>query len=289
MKRSRPKTLEPISGSIFLIVFLHLVAAAGAWWWWRDGRLQAFQAEESRLAWMHPGDFKSGLPPVMAAVAPDADGKAAADAKSTASVRPKSDEPPVQKATLVAAPPEHLSLEPVPNATSTPLFAPAITAPKPSANRSITLRRVHEKPPPGSMRIRSPAPPMSSPTLLDIARLNTLRPAPPIPPPGAAAAVLEEDANLDAVDEAVNAAFLAAWIAPPLDAVPASQREARLNIAIGKDGTVLKAQMSKFSGSHVLDQSIIESASRVKKISAALPSNFAKDSYDLELNFLLLP
>lgn len=289
MKRSRPKTLEPISGSIFLIVFLHLAAAAGAWWWWRDGRLQAFKAEESRLAWMYPGDFKSGLPPEIATVSPEQGTKAVADTKSTASARTKSDEPPVQKAMLVAPPPEHLTLEPVPNANSTPLFAPAITAPKPSANRSITLRRVHEKPPPGSTRIRSPAPPMSSPTLLDIARLNTLRPSPPIPPPGAAAAALETDADLDAVDEAVNAAFLAAWTAPALDAVPATQREARLNIAIGKDGTVVKAQMSKFSGSHVLDQSIIESASRVKKISAALPSNFAKDSYDLELNFLLLP
>jgi TonB family protein len=71
--------------------------------------------------------------------------------------------------------------------------------------------------------------------------------------------------------------------------VPTAQREARLNIAIGKDGTVLKAQMSKFSGSHVLDQSILEAAARVKKISSALPSNFPKDSYDLELNFLLLP
>jgi hypothetical protein len=47
--------------------------------------------------------------------------------------------------------------------------------------------------------------------------------------------------------------------------------------------------MSKFSGSHDLDQSIIEATAQVKKISATLPSNFSKDSYDLELNFILLP
>jgi hypothetical protein len=47
--------------------------------------------------------------------------------------------------------------------------------------------------------------------------------------------------------------------------------------------------MSKFSGSHALDQSILEAAAKVKKISITLPSNYSKDSYDLELNFLLLP
>ena len=71
--------------------------------------------------------------------------------------------------------------------------------------------------------------------------------------------------------------------------MPEGQREGRLNISIGKDGTILKAQMNKFSGSHVLDQSILEAAAKVKKISTTLPSNYSKDSYDLELNFLLLP
>ena len=47
--------------------------------------------------------------------------------------------------------------------------------------------------------------------------------------------------------------------------------------------------MNKFSGSHVLDQSILEAAAKVKKISTTLPSIYTKDSYDLELNFLLLP
>jgi len=130
---------------------------------------------------------------------------------------------------------------------------------------------------------------MSSPTLLDIARLQTLRPTPPPSGTAPGGTVVEEEVSMDAVDEAVNTAFLTNWVAPPIDAVPASQREARLNLSIGKDGTVLKAQMSKFSGSHVLDQSILEAAATVKKVSATLPSNFPNDSYDLELNFLLLP
>ena len=179
-------------------------------------------------------------------------------------------------------------MEPVPNPTTPPLFAgTAATAAKPSANRSITLRRAMDKRP-GTTQFGVAVPPMTSPTLMDIARLNALRPT-AIPAPGAGKDAAVEEVNLDPVDEAVNTDFLAFWVAPPIESVPDGQREARMNISIGKDGTVLKAQMNKFSGSHALDQSILEAASKVKKISTTLPSNYAKDSYDLELNFLLLP
>lgn len=199
------------------------------------------------------------------------------------------EDPPVQKATLVAAPPDQHRMEPAPNNGNTPLFAPPSPAPKPSANRNITLRRMRSKPT-TPMAGKSPAPPMANTTLLDIARLNTLRPPSP-PKPGTAAPVDDtaNNAGLDAVDDAMNTAFLAVWIAPPIDAVPAAQREARLNLSLGADGTVVRSQMSKFSGSHVLDQSILEAAANVKKIPVTLPENYTKDSYDVELNFLLLP
>ncbi len=285
MKRSRPTTLEPISAAMFVIISLHFAAAFGVWWWWQEKHVGQRHNAETRLIWMNPSDFKALAPPTVAPVAKPATATPKA-AKITAAEPRKTNDPPVQKATLVAAPPQQHQMVPVQNETGTPLFAAATSVTKPAANRSITLRRAPEKRA-GSPAYGSPAPPMSSPTLMDIARLNTLRP-PPVPIPGQDTAVVEE-VNLDAVDQAVNSEFLAGWTAPPIDAVPAAQREARLNISIGKDGTLLKAQMSKFSGSHVLDQSILEAASRVKKISAALPSNFTKDSYDLELNFLLLP
>lgn len=282
MKRSRPTTLEPISASMFVVVAVHVAIAGGLAWWWHDhGALQL----QPRLTWMKPSDFSAAtLAPTRPAVT-----QARSQPVSEAKAKPApSTEEPVQKATLVAAPPEPQRMEPVPNDAATPpLFAPAILAPKPSANRSITLRRVLEKPAVTAVPGK-PAPPMTSSTLLDIARLNTLRANPTIPPP---ANVSDPDAevNLDAVDEALNAAFLAHWTAPPLTVVPEAQREARLNISIGRDGTVLKSQMSKFSGSHDLDQSIIQAAAQVKKIPTTLPSNYSKDSYDLELNFLLLP
>ncbi len=297
MNRKRPTTLEPISAAAIVIVSLHLAAVFGVWWWWQNVRTPQRNARAMQLAWMKPSDFKNLAPPpaVPRAIKVASAAKAAKKALFPVPVpvpaptpKPTAADAPVQKATLVAAPPQQHQMEPVPNTTGAPLFAGTITQPiKPSANRSITLRRAPEKRP-GSTVFSAPVPPITSPTLMDIARLNTMRPS-AIPPPGSSDSSPAEEVNLDAVDEAVNTAFLANWVAPPIDSVPNNQREGRLNISIGKDGTVLKAQMSKFSGSHVLDQSILEAAAKVKNISATLPSNFPNDSYDLEMNFLLLP
>lgn len=285
MNRKRPPTLEPISAAMFVVVSLHLAAAFAVWWWWQETGARRARFSDAGLTWMRPGDFKAPL-----SLPAPASNKAMATAAATKPPVPpqKADDPPVQKATLVAAPVQQHQMEPVPHTAGTPLFAQSTPAAKPSANRSITLRRAQERPT-GPTAFGSPAPPIASPTLLDIARLNTLRPPPPIPMPDNEGATKVDEVDLDGVDEAVNAAFLGAWTAPPIDGVPAGQREARLNISIGKDGTVLKSQMSKFSGSHVLDQSILEASAQVKKISTTLPSNYSKDSYDLELNFLLLP
>lgn len=321
MKRRRPATLEPLAASAFVIVSLHVAITAGMIWWW-----QSYQARQSNppttLAWLSPGDFKSNLPqqtvpvpqgkspktgkPKAPAPAPPVVATAPPPAVPTAipleipppaemppapvpALPPTVEDHPVQKATLVAPPPEQHRMEPAPNDGSTPLFAPPTPAPKPSANRSITLRRMRDKPA-FPVAGKSPAPPMASTTLLDIARLNTLRPPSP-PKPGTPVVLDDNDNNagLDAVDDAMNTAFLAVWVAPPIDAVPAGQREARLNISLGNDGTVLRSQMSKFSGSHVLDQSILEAAANVKKIPVTLPESYTKDSYNVELNFLLLP
>jgi hypothetical protein len=290
MKRKRPTTLEPISAAAIVIVSLHLAAVFGVWWWWQNVQNTKHAAQQMKLAWMNPADFKEVAPTLTVprvkpvATAPKAAKKAPPEAPKPP---PVPLEPPVQKATLVAAPPQQHAMEPVPNTTAAPLFAPPTPAAKPSANRSITLRRAQERRP-GTTMFGAPVPPMTNPGLMDVARLNALRPA-AVPPPGTPAPATEDEVNLDAVDEAVNAAFLSSWVAPPYDSVPEGQREARLNISIGKDGTVIKVQMIKFSRSHALDQSILEAAAKVKKISTTLPSNFAKDSYDLEMNFLLLP
>lgn len=308
MKHRRPATLEPIAASAFVIVSLHVALTFGLYWWWQNQAAPP-GTPSTALSWLSPADFKGALPPgslpVFATAAPPAappslPQRPASSAPVADPAVPKATlispppsapataDPP--KATLLAAPPEQHRMEPAPNDAATPLFAPATPPSKPSANRSITLRRMRTKsavPTDG----KSPAPPMSSPSLLDIARLNTMRPN-SLPKPGATPAPtddVENNAELDPVDEALNAAFLAIWTAPPIDAVPVTQREARLNLSLGRNGDVLKAQMSKFSGSHVLDQSILETAANVKKIPVTLPESYTKDSYDVELNFMLLP
>lgn len=286
MKHPRPPSLEPISAAVFIMISLHAMAILGVWYWWHN-RHQS--ASTQQLVWMSPRDFKVSptKPPKDTAAAPTPPVRPAAPPKSEPPK--KAENASIQKATLVAAPPQQHQMEPVPNPGGTPLFAPSTSAAKPPANRSITLRRVPDQPA-THVAYGTPAPPMTSPTLLDVARLNAMRPAPVMPPPlGAVPPPIEEDASLDAVDEAINAAFLAAWTAPPLDAVPASQREARLTVSINHEGVVIRSQMSKFSGSHALDESIIEAAAKVKKITAAPSANFKKSSYNLELNFLLLP
>ena len=296
MKRKRPTTLEPISAAVFVIVSLHFAAVLGVWGWWQNVQNSRYAAKAKQLAWMNPADFKNEAPPRPPPPPPHPvpRGRALAAAPAPAPKAPPAEPPqsaaeaPVQKATLVAAPPQQHAMEPVPNATATPLFAgTAAAGTKPAANRSITLRRAVDKRA-GNLPFDATVPPMTSPTLMDIARLNALRPG-TIPPPNKGAQPPEEEVDLDPVDEVVNTAFLANWVAPPIESVPEGQREARLNLSIGKDGTVIKSQMTKFSGSHALDQSILEAASKVKKISTTLPSNYSKDSYDLELNFLLLP
>lgn len=321
MKRRRPATLEPIAASAFVIVSLHVALTAGLFWWWQNTQARE-QSAPAPLAWLSPADFKNSLasgtlamgttsaapertgtakparagtpppaePPVPKATLISPPPPAAEPAPAAAAPAPAATASDPPKATLLAGPPDSHRMEAAPNDGAAPLFAPPTPAPKPSANRSITLRRIRTKPVSPATG-KSPPPPMSSPSLLDIARLNSMRPSSP-PKPGATPPPVDDVDNnteLDPVDEALNAAFLAIWSAPPIDAVPPGQREARLNLSVGRDGSILKAQMNKFSGSHALDQSILEAAANVKKIPVTLPSNYSKDSYDVELNFLLLP
>jgi hypothetical protein len=296
MSRSRPTTLEPLTPALFVVVALHAALAVAVWWACQEARARS---SATPLAWMRPSDFKDSLPPVKPrqevprAIPIASAPKKAPPVAPLPKIEPppaapkKTTEPAVAKATLISPPkpPEAMSL--VEPGTSTPLFAGA-AVPKTAANRSITLRRSTPKPPPIPPPDAPPPPPAKSASLADMARLSTLRPQAAEPPP-----MLATDPaagiNMDAVDNAVNAAFYAQWTAPALDAVPETQRSAQLTISVARDGTVASSQMSRPSGSHALDDSILAALAKVKKIDATLPSQFPKDRYDLDITFLLLP
>ena len=293
MPRNRPTAIEPLTASIFLMVCLHGALAAGVWWLWHEHHTTGGRVE---LTWMAPADFKNLVPvsyvpraiPIAAApkAAPKATSKSAAPRGGA--VKKVVEPEPAPKATLIAAPAAANMPQPV---DGTPLFAGSTTTTKVAANRSITLRRSAPKkadttavPAPDV----PPAPPAKSASLADIVRLQTLRPVEP-PPPPPSTDVDFSSLNMDAVDNAVNAVFYQQWVAPPLDAVPEAQRSAQLTISIAHDGEIIGSEMTRPSGSHPLDDSILTAASSIKKIDVTLPSQFRKRSYDLDLTFHLLP
>lgn len=293
MKRPRPTTLEPLAPAVLVVLAAHAVLVLLVVWGWQEMHRSKSAVN---LVWMNPADFQdpvaSAAPPKAVLIRPPvaAVKKTPPPAPPKAPSKPAAPPPeaPVAKATLVAAPPQQAMPAPV---EGTPLFAGAAT-PKPAANRSITLRRATPKPKPAiSAEIQVNVPPIAGATLADMARLNRFRPGMPSlpPPPIEQKNELPPGLNMDAVDNAVNAAFLAAWTAPPLDAVLANQRSAQLNISIGKDGRVFGSQMMRPSGSHPLDDSILAAVAKVARIDATLPSQFPKESYDLELTFNILP
>jgi TonB family protein len=291
MNPKRPATLEPLAPAALLVLAAHAVLVLLVMW----GRQETHRSKSSGvLVWMNPAEFRDPLAGAEIPKAVLVKPPPAVTAKKTITPAPPKAAPkpppqaPVAKATLVAAPPQQAMPAPVEGA---PLFAGA-AVPKPSANRAITLRRAIPKAKPViSAEIQVTAPPLAGATLSDMARLSRFRPALPSlpPPPPEQPDTLPPGLNMDAVDNAVNAAFHTAWTAPPLDAVPANQRSARLTISIGKDGKVISSQMIQPSGSHALDNSILAAVAKVPSVPATLPSQFPKASYDLELTFNILP
>lgn len=292
MKRPRPTTLEPLAPAVLVALAAHALLVLLIVWGWQEMRRSN---SGTGLVWLNPADFRdpvaAAAPPKAVLIRPPlAAVKKAPAAPSKPPPKPPAPpvEAPVAKATLVAAPPQQAMPAPV---EGTPLFAGA-AVPKPAANRNITLRRALPKPKPAiSAEIQAPAPPLAGATLADMARLSRLRPGPALlpPPPIEQKDELPPSLNMDAVDNAVNAAFDAAWTAPPLDAVPVTQRSATLTLSVGKDGRVFGSQMIRPSGSHPLDDSILAAVARVTRIDTTLPSQFPKQSYDLELTFTILP
>lgn len=290
MNPKRPSTLEPLAPAALLVLAAHVVLVLLVVWGWQETHRATSGAA---LVWINPADFRNPLagteaPKAVLVKPPVATAKQTiVPAPPKAATKPPA-EPTVAKATLVAAPPQQAMPVPV---EGTPLFAGS-AVPKPSANRAITLRRAVPKAKPAiSAEIQVTAPPLAGATLADMARLSRFRPGlPSLPqPPAEETEALPPGLNMDAVDNAVNAAFHAAWTAPPLDAVPANQRSARLTVSIGKDGKVVSSQMTQPSGSHALDNSVLAAVAKVPSIPTTLPSQFPKASYDLELTFNILP
>lgn len=157
----------------------------------------------------------------------------------------------------------------------TPLVSPqgnVVAAARPTS-KIITLSPVLELDPNAPPQGKSSRPPITMMEILNQAKLEE------------AERQATGGANMDRVLKALEQALSQSWNPPPVNEVPVLQRDARLQFIIGRDGSVLKAEMTKKSGSTALDESVTLSAKALKKISESLPSSFPKDRYTVEVNF----
>lgn len=92
-------------------------------------------------------------------------------------------------------------------------------------------------------------------------------------------------ADMDPVLKSLEDALIKGWNAPAVNEVPTLQRNAGLRISIGRDGSVLQAEIRQPSGSALLDSSVKAAFEGLKKISESLPSSFPKDRYTVDVNF----
>ena len=84
----------------------------------------------------------------------------------------------------------------------------------------------------------------------------------------------------------IHERFFGVW-QQPTSIVRSSQKfVTRLKIRIGKDGTILKREISAPSGNSIMDQSVMEAAERVTQIDA-LPSGLGGEFFEIAIDFNL--
>lgn len=206
--------------------------------------------------WFSPGDFRRIQAPITSL--------------------PVKSEPPLAALPSNAPIKRAAELKDVPSTLAeTPLVSPQrsmATAARPTS-KIITLSPVLELDPNAQPQVRSSRPPITMMEVLKQAKLEE------------AERQATGGANMDRVLKALEQALSQSWNPPPVNEVPVLQRDARLQFIVGRDGTVLQAEMTKKSGATALDESVTQAAKALKKISESLPSSFPKDRYTVEVNF----
>lgn len=272
--------LEPMGKAWFSMVMVHVSIAAFAWYGLVNGpRTEGAAApgkslpvasREEALVWRSPADFRK------------ADGRVGTEEKhpeeSTDGESPEEGDP------VSAAMPKAPTVAESASMTAT-VPPPAADAPRKAAdrpgNRFITLLRLTSDlaEPPGAVRSVLPGGPV--PILLDVARME----ARPVIPQAGQGGAASSQSGLDEVDAAVQEAFMQNWVAPSITDVDPSRRTARLEVTVGRDGSVVSTLLFQPSGSRPMDVSILEAAKKVQKIAVSLPAGFANSFYQLQVNF----
>ena len=257
---SRPAPLEPIALVTVVVVLVHVLVGLVAWTLlplWKPSWNETKAADGKY--WFPPSSFKEVL--LKPTVAPEPPPAAPSE---KAAVKPSAALPPPVAVTGL--------LE------ESPLVAPSSsgmgsTAAAKPTTKIITLSPVLElddKTVPTAKLDRSPL------TMMEVLKLEKQQ---------AAEKRALGGADMDPVLKALETALKKEWNPPPVSQVPILQRNTRLTLTIGHDGSILESRLSKSSGSDLLDESVQKAGEGVKKISESLPSSFPKDRYTVEVNF----
>jgi outer membrane biosynthesis protein TonB len=262
----------------FAVVVVHALMAVAVWYalvefpsrWGGEG-LAPTAAEvtpSESLVWQAPSDYLR----LAESAAPIEEVEKELPAEPAAAAVPPTPVPTVAEAATMSeaeVPPRE---SPVPKRDERP------------ANRFIPLSRLTSDlaEPPSTLRSERPGTPV--PTLLDVARVS----GPTALTPRSGGSGIGGNtmrAGLDEVNAAVQEAFMRNWVAPDIRRVDPKRRTARLEVSLGRDGSILSTHLFEPSGSAPLDVSILEAAKKVKKIPVALPAGFPQPLYQLQVNF----
>jgi outer membrane biosynthesis protein TonB len=256
---SRPAPLEPIALVMVAVVLVHVLVGLVAWTLlplWKPSLGKA-KAGTDRY-WFPPSSFKEVLlKPSVAPEPPAAPSEKAAIKPSAALTPPAAVTGLLEESPLVAP-------------SSSGMGSTATAKP---TTKIITLSPVLElddKTVPTAKLDRGPL------TMMEVLKLEKQQ---------AAEKRAVGGADMDPVLKALETALKKEWNAPPVSQVPILQRNTRVTISIGHDGSILESRLTKASGSELLDQSVLKAGEGVKKISESLPSSFPKDRYTVEVNF----
>ncbi len=277
MQRRPRVVLEPMGKAWVWMVLVHGLIATAIWYGLihlplavgaNAGPQSGSPEVQEKFRWVSPSDFQKEY---------EAPRVVEADATAAEKVE-QVEEEALPKMDMVPTVAEAAALSTaVPEATE--------SAPKRddgrAGNRFITLSRLTSdlaEPPSASKSARLSGP---VPTLLDVAR--SIESPPVAQDLGVGGSAVRS--GLDQVDAAIQEAFMENWVAPPISKVDVSRRTARLEVSVGRDGTVVGTLLFQPSGAASLDLSILEAAKKVKKIPVSLPAGFANSFYQLQVNF----
>jgi hypothetical protein len=178
-----------------------------------------------------------------------------------------------------------MSQPPAPDLTKLTWVSPAdireVAVPK-----ALAMPAVEEKPVPKAIPIR-PSPKPSAPALV---QATAPTPAPIEDGPSRFVMVSRkagqpEVPSLEAVDRAIQDAFLSVWRAKSSSSIETEDKDVLLDVTVGTTGRLLSFQLAFPAKDEALKSSVLDAANRLATVPIALPPEYRADKYTVQVRF----